>query len=75
MEVPLWNIVYLNPPKIDSHKYCVSTYIIILVFHVILQDKMITWSCDFLSRSHSRLVIILPYFVAINIVVVEIQCF
>ena len=42
MEVPLWDIVYLNPPKIDSHKYCVSTYIIILVFHVILQDKMIT---------------------------------
>ena len=46
-------------------------YIIILVCHVISQDHIIIWSCEFMGRIRSREVIILPRFVAIGIVVVE----
>ena len=46
----------------------------ILVCHVILQDHVIIWSCDFMGTSHSSKVIIQGEFVAIGIVVVEI-CF
>ena len=39
--------------------------------HVILQDHVIIWSCDFMGKSHSSKVIIQGEFVAIGIVVVE----
>ena len=47
-------IVYLQPAKIDSHRHCVNGYVIISVRHVILQDHVIIWSCDFKGGSHSR---------------------
>ena len=42
-----------TPPKIDSHRHCVNGYIIILVYHVILQDYVVIRSCD-IGISHSR---------------------
>ena len=36
-----------------------------------IQDYMIIWSRDFVGRSHSRNIIILPCFVALRIVLVE----
>ena len=43
----------------------------ILVCHVILQDHVIERSCDFMDRSPSRKVTILPSLVAIGTLVVE----
>ena len=68
-------LVYLHSAEIDSHRHCINGYIINLVCHVILQDHIIIWTFDFISESYSRLLIILPRFVAISIVVVKIQCF
>ena len=44
----------------------------ILVYYVISQEHMIKGSCDFIDRSPSRQVTILPSFAAIDTVVVEI---
>ena len=42
-------------PKFGSHKHCGSGYIMILVCHVILQDHVVMWSCDFMGRSGLKL--------------------
>ena len=44
-----------------------------LFYYVILQDHVIIWSSDWMDRNHRRLVIMLPSFLAISIVVVEMQ--
>ena len=46
-----------------------------LVCRVIFRDHVIKVSCNFIGRSPSRYVIILPSLVAIGTVVVEIKCF
>ena len=46
-----------------------------LIYHVILEDHVIIWSCDVNGRSHSMPVTIIPHLVAINIVVMEIRYF
>ena len=43
-------IVYIHPTQIHSHN--VDEFVIVLVCHVILQNHLITWSCDFMSSSH-----------------------
>ena len=32
--------------------HCVTGYVIVLVYHMILQDHMIIWSRDFMGKSH-----------------------
>ena len=44
----------------------------VLVCHLILQNHAIKVSCDFIGRSPSREVIILPSLLTISILVVEI---
>ena len=41
-------------PNFESHRHCVNWYIIIWVFHVILQNFLIIRSCDFMGRIQSR---------------------
>ena len=43
-----------HPAKFDSHRYCSSGDMMILVCHVILQDHVIKGACDFMDRSPSR---------------------
>ena len=43
-----------QPAKMDSHRHCVTGYIIILVCQVILQERVIIESYDFMGRSHAR---------------------
>ena len=43
-------IVYLHPTQIHSHS--VDGFVIVLVCHVILQNHLMIWSCDFMSSSH-----------------------
>ena len=45
----------------------------VLVCHVILQDRMIQGSCDFMGETPLRYVTSLPRLVVIGIVLVEIQ--
>ena len=62
-------IVYPHAAKIDSHRYCINGYII-LVCNLILQDHMFIQSCDFMGRSHTASHHPAK-FVAIGIVVLE----
>ena len=55
-----------------SHRHSDSGDIVVLVCHMILQYRMIRESSNFLGRGSSRSVIILPSFVAMDTVVVEI---
>ena len=55
--------VYPCPVKFGSDRYCGSGYIVTLVHHVISQDHVIIWSCDFMGRSQSNKVTIPPSFV------------
>ena len=61
--------------KFGGHQHCGSGDIVVLVCHVILQDHMINGSCDFMSRSPSREVTILPSLGAIGTLIVEIELF
>ena len=63
--------VNYHPAAFGGHRYCGSGYMMILVCHVILQDHVIKRSCDFMDRSPSRKVTILPSLVAIGTLVVE----
>ena len=41
----------ISPPCQNNHRHCANGYKIILVFHVILYDHVIKWSCDFMGKS------------------------
>ena len=60
-----------HPAKVCDHKHCGSGDIKVLVCYVITQNHVIIWSFD-LDRRYSRYATILPNFVAIDIVVVDI---
>ena len=57
---------------ICGHKHCDSGDIMFLVCHMISQNHVIVWYFDFMGKRQSRYITILPSFVAIDIVVVEI---
>ena len=61
--------------RFGGHRHCDSGDIMILVCRVILQDNVIKRSYDFIGRSLSRQVKILPRLVAIGTLIVEIQWF
>ena len=46
-------IVYPHPARFGSHRHCGNGYIMILAYHVILQDNVIVWSCHFKGRNRS----------------------
>ena len=58
--------------KFGGHRRCGSENIMILVCHVIFQNHVIKRSCDFIGRSLSRQVIIVPSLMATETVVVKI---
>ena len=60
--------------KFGGHRYCSSRYMF-LICDVTLQNQMIEAINDFMVRSSSRYVIILPSLVTIDNLVVEIQDF
>ena len=60
------------PAKFGGHRHSDSGDIVVFVFHVILQDLVIKESCDFICRSSSRRVTLVPNLVAIGTLVVEI---
>ena len=57
--------------KFDGHRHCGSGDIVVLVCHIISQDYVIKWSCDFMDESPLKPVIILRSSVAIATLVVE----
>ena len=66
---------YHHASTFEGHRRGDSEDIIVLVCHVISQDHMIKASYHFMGGSSSWLVTALPSFVAIGILVLEIQCF
>ena len=61
-----------HPANFTRHRHCSSGDIMVIVYHVILQDHVIKGSCDVMDRSPSRWVTILPSLVFINTLVLEI---
>ena len=61
--------------NVDVDRHCVIGDIIGLVFPKIFQGHGIKGLCDMMGKSLSEIVTILPIFVAIGIVVVEIKWF
>ena len=60
------------PAKFGGHKYSGSEDTIIFLCHVTLQVHVIKVLNDFMVRSSSRQLIILPSLVAVGTIVVEI---
>ena len=58
--------------KFGGHSHRGSRYKTVLVWQVISQDHVRKWSSNVMGRSHSRFITILPSWVAIGAVVVEI---
>ena len=58
--------------KCGGHRFFSSRDIMIFICHVALQDHVIRALCDFMSRSPSSYVTILPSFVAVGTVIVKI---
>ena len=61
-----------HPAKFGGHSHSGSGVIRNLVCHVILQDHVVTRSCDFVGESPSWYVTTLQSLVTIGIVIVEI---
>ena len=61
--------------KFGGHSHRGSRYKTVLVWQVISQDHVRKWSSNVMGRSHSRFITILPSWVAIGAVVVEINGF
>ena len=61
-----------HPAKFGGHRHSGGRDITIFVCEVTLQDHIIRALCDFMVRIPLRSVTILPSFVAIDTVVVEI---
>ena len=59
-----------HPAKFDCQEYCDSADIMILVCHVIIQEYLIKRLFNFMGRSESSWVTILPGLVAEGTVVV-----
>ena len=64
--------VSYRPAKFDGRRHCGSGDIMILVFHVILQNQVFKGSCDFMDRSTSRQVTILLSLVTLEPLIWEI---
>ena len=67
--VTLW--LGAHPPTFFDHKHCGSGDIMVLVYHVISQDHVITGPCDFMGRSPWRQVSILQSLVGPDFLIVE----
>ena len=39
-----------NLTKFGCHRHCISDDVMVLVYHMILQDRVIKGSCDFMGR-------------------------
>ena len=63
------------PAKFNGHGHCGNGDIMVLVFHIILEEHIIKRLCNFAAKSTSRQVTILPSMVTINTVVAEIYWF
>ena len=59
------------PTKFVGHKHCCSGDILVLVYHVTLQDHVIKGRCHLMGRSQSRSVIILQNLVVMATLVVK----
>ena len=59
-------MVSYHPAKFGGYRHCTSGDRIILVYHMISHDHMIKESWDFMSKSPSLYITILPSFVAID---------
>ena len=68
-------MVSYHPAKFGGNRHSHSGDIMVLACHMISQDHLIKASCDFISRSPSRQVIVLPSLVVISTVVEEIKWF
>ena len=62
-------MISYHPAKFGGHRHCGSGDMILV--YVILQDQVIKGSCDFMGRSPSKKVTILPSLVAIGTLLVE----
>ena len=60
-----------QPAKFVGHGQCGSGDIMVLVCYVSSRDHVIKGSCDYMGRSPSRLVTILPSLVVIGTTVVK----
>ena len=58
--------------SLGGHRHYGSGDMMVLVYHLILQDHVIKGSCDFMGKSLSRYVTILPSLVAIGTEVMKI---
>ena len=69
------NKVSYHPAKFGGHRHSGSRDIIVFVCHVTLQDDVIKALNDFMVRSPSRYVTILPNLVAISTAILDIRLF
>ena len=69
------NKVNYHPAKFGGHRHSGSRDIIVFVCHVTLQDDVIKALNDFMVRSPSRYVTILPNLVAISTAILDIWLF
>ena len=64
-------MVSFQSASFGGYRHCSSEDIMILVCHVILQNRVIKGSCEFMGKTPSRQVTILPSLLIIGTVVVE----